>query len=182
MPNAGGSAGSFKSRALWRLDGTRPGDQQWPNGAWPHVLLVSFALVACLAGCDVVSRDYNTLAAARADGHLDRGWLPGPLPESARNIEARNRLDVNLSFGEFDYRVGDDPATLAAMQPGAPDESPFSNWAQTGADRRADGWWPWTYREGGTTWVFFCARYKGRCETWMWHEREPVVLPTKDTR
>ena len=126
------------------------------------------ALGALTSGCDTVRDRYDTLEDARAAGLFDRGWLPDHLPASATDIHTANNLDINTSFGRFDYRVGDDVAMLAAMKAGAPANAPFDDWAYVVAKRRKVGLLPWTYRKDDATWVYFCDRAAGHCETWMW--------------
>ncbi len=38
---------------------------------------------------------YNTIAEARADEMINRGWIPGNLPDSTRNIELEYNIDSN---------------------------------------------------------------------------------------
>ena len=123
--------------------------------------------VAC-AGCDTVRDHYDTLEDARADRLFERGWLPDVLPDSAVDIHAANDLDIGTSRSRFDYRVGDDAALFAALQPGAPAQAPFDDWAYLVAKQSADGRLPWTLHRDGSTWVFFCDRGAGHCETWLW--------------
>ena len=133
-----------------------------------HRVACLLALAALAAGCDIVRDRYGTLEDARADRLFERGWLPDLLPASATDIHTANNLDISTSVGRFDYRVGDDAAMLAAMEAGAPANAPFDDWAYVVATRRKDGRLPWTYRGDDATWVFFCDRAAGRCETWMW--------------
>jgi hypothetical protein len=125
-------------------------------------------LAGACAGCDTVRDHYDTLEEARADRLFERGWLPDVLPDSAVDIHTANDLDIGRSRGRFDYRVGDDAAMVAAMRPGAPAQAPFDDWTYIVATQRADGLLPWTFHDDDATWVFFCDRGAGHCETWLW--------------
>jgi hypothetical protein len=130
--------------------------------------MLTLPLALLLAGCDVVREQHDTLADARKERLFERGWLPDVLPASATDIRSANDLDRNTSIASFDYVVGDDAPMLATMQPGAPAAAPFDDWGYVLATRRADGMEAWIWLGCGSTWVFFCDRAAGRCETWQW--------------
>ena len=44
---------------------------------------------------EVRTEEYPTLAAAHADGALERGWIPPWIPDSARNLREAHDLDTN---------------------------------------------------------------------------------------
>jgi hypothetical protein len=71
----------------------------------PHLgLLLCSAL---LASCgETIESSYTTLAAARQDGAIARGWLPPYLPQSATSLRERHNLDSNQSLLAFTF----DPA------------------------------------------------------------------------
>lgn len=71
-----------------------------------HSIALSGALF--LVGCsDVVNQAYPTLAAAKADGAIERGWLPGILPASSVQIEEEHNLDTNIGHGKFAFAQTD---------------------------------------------------------------------------
>jgi hypothetical protein len=72
------------------------------------ILLV---VVAMLAGCESRESRYPSVEAARADGAMQRGWIPEFLPASAHDI----RLSYDLDSNEIWLRFGYAPDSLAGM-------------------------------------------------------------------
>jgi hypothetical protein len=81
-----------------------------------HVLIASIALV--FSGCDEEQRaHYRTIADARNDGAIERGWLPASLPESAFDITEAHDLDTNTGDGTFGFAAPDTAAFKARLRP-----------------------------------------------------------------
>jgi hypothetical protein len=73
-------------------------------------------MLLALAGCgDVVTTRFATLADAKSQGAIERGWLPPWLPASARAIVERNNLDLNTGTGSFDYDLPERPAYFESL-------------------------------------------------------------------
>jgi hypothetical protein len=83
---------------------------------WSAVLLAAGALylVACY---DSMHASYPTAAAARADGAIERGWLPDQLPDSAFDITESHDLDTNTGSGSFHFHAEDADSFRAKLQP-----------------------------------------------------------------
>ena len=77
--------------------------------------LATYTVVALVGCSDVVTTRFATLEEARAQGALDRGWLPPCLPHSARAIVERNDLDVNTGIGSFAYELSDRGAYMQRL-------------------------------------------------------------------
>lgn len=72
--------------------------------------LIAIVLAAC---SDVQETAYSDADAARADRAFERGWLPDPLPSSARNIREGHNLDTNEGWLTLQYSP--DEAALDRM-------------------------------------------------------------------
>src|SRR5438105_936756 len=71
-----------------------------------HSSLVAVALA--FASCnESASSHYATAATARADGAIERGWLPAALPDSAFDIVESHNLDTNTGGGSFHFDARD---------------------------------------------------------------------------
>ena len=125
-------------------------------------------LALSTAGCDVKTSRYDTLADARADRLFERGWLPDILPPSTTGIRTSNDLDCARSTGRFMMAPADFPAFAAHTSEGAPERSLLADWDSVVAGYAGDGFTPWTFRDGGYTWVFFCNAHTGQCQYVLW--------------
>jgi hypothetical protein len=79
----------------------------------PRSMRSVLAIVTMLAltGCsDEVTTRFPHLSDAKAQGALERGWLPPLLPASARAIVERNHLDSNTGTGSFAYDLPERPS------------------------------------------------------------------------
>ena len=127
---------------------------------------------ACLAllGCtlDTVTSRYDTLEEARADRLFERGWLPDILPASTNKIRTENELDFNLSEGEFSFSPADAELFFRQLSPEAPPSSRLDDWERTVSSYKRDGYSAWSYRNGDSTWAFFCRDAQGHCDYIMW--------------
>ncbi|MBN9693605.1 MAG: hypothetical protein J0M24_25445 [Verrucomicrobia bacterium] len=86
------------------------------SGRWLGALLVASTVL--LTGCDETMRmNYPSAAAARADGAVQRGWLPGALPDSATNISEAHDLDINTGGGSFLFGATDVDSFRAQLRP-----------------------------------------------------------------
>lgn len=69
---------------------------------WGAVLAV---LALTLAACDDMSASsYTSLADARNDGAISRGWIPSFLPEGTFEIREVHNLDTNETWGTFRFK------------------------------------------------------------------------------
>ena len=76
------------------------------------------ASTVLLTACDETMRmNYATAAAARADGAVQRGWLPEELPDSATNISEAHDLDINTGGGSFQFSAADVDSFRAKLRP-----------------------------------------------------------------
>jgi hypothetical protein len=79
----------------------------------PRSMRSVLAIVTMLAltGCsNEVTTRFPHLSDAKAQGALERGWLPPLLPASARAIVERNHLDSNTGTGSFAYDLPERPS------------------------------------------------------------------------
>ena len=75
--------------------------------------VVAKVTMLALTGCsDEVTTRFPHLSDAKAQGALERGWLPPLLPASARAIVERNHLDSNTGTGSFAYDLPERPTYL----------------------------------------------------------------------
>lgn len=129
--------------------------------------------VSVLAACgSEVEKNYSTIAAARADQLFDKGWLPDILPDSARNINVSNNLDLNVSTGDFSFNAADWAHFEQRVTAGANPDAPFADWNSNLKRHKADGDSDWSFQDESTTWVFFCRSAKEHCEYYMWLTRK----------
>ena len=76
------------------------------NALFTAVLLATLAaLVACHG--DRVESFYPTLAHAKNDMAVDRGWIPSFLPESSYNIHELHELSPSRGWCAFEFRAND---------------------------------------------------------------------------
>ena len=72
----------------------------------------SFLLLPFIVAChnlQVVTNTYNTLAEARSSGAIERGWIPGFLPEGAYEIrEAHDQASARRRWGIFNFGQQDE--------------------------------------------------------------------------
>lgn len=61
---------------------------------------------------DLQINKYPTLQAVKDDKAIERGWVPGLLPDSAYDIEETHDLDSNQLFGKFYYKEPDEKKLL----------------------------------------------------------------------
>ena len=65
---------------------------------WIVILAITATAVIWLLSREVRVEAYPTLAAARAAGAIERGWIPTWLPGSARNLREAHDLDTNARW------------------------------------------------------------------------------------
>lgn len=76
------------------------------GGLKKRALPVLFLLL--LTGCgDIAERYYPSHESANASGAMKRGWIPGWLPTSARNINEAHRIDTNESLLSFEFQASE---------------------------------------------------------------------------
>lgn len=78
--------------------------------------VLAIVTMLALTGCsDEVTTRFPHLSDAKAQGALERGWLPPLLPDSARAIVERNHLDSNTGIGSFAYDLPERPSYLEKL-------------------------------------------------------------------
>jgi hypothetical protein len=66
---------------------------------------------------ETIARAYETYGEAVEAGEVRRGWLPSPVPPSARGIEILSNIDTNAAWVRFNADLNDLRAMAAAMSP-----------------------------------------------------------------
>jgi hypothetical protein len=127
----------------------------------PHIQL----LVILLAGCsDPVTERYATIEDARKAGLFERGWLPNVLPSSARDIEARNDLDLNVSAGGFVVAQSDVDSFAARLQPysaeAADEDVHLASYLHA---KEKEGLRVGVLKQPASVWAFVCDSRTGQC-------------------
>jgi hypothetical protein len=72
-----------------------------------NLVVAALSAIFAISCSDVVTTRFSTLADAKAQRAFERGWLPPMLPESAKNIEEKNNLDLNTGNGSFEYTLSE---------------------------------------------------------------------------
>lgn len=124
--------------------------------------------VLVVAGCDVVTNRYDSIAEARRDRLFERGWLPDILPASAGRILVSNDLDINTSEGEFFFAPDDFSSFQARLSSDVPTRTPFADWAGFVSRHAAKDYSARAFSGNGSTWVFLCHGGIGHCVYRMW--------------
>lgn len=101
---------------------------------WTALIIVSAvsAWFVVAGKMEYMEREYADYSAAKAAGELEKGWLPGFLPQSATAIKVINNTDKKSSLAAFHYD--------GSLDLGNCDEAPLSE-AQLPAERVVL-WWP----------------------------------------
>jgi len=60
---------------------------------------------------------YEDLSSVKAEGAIERGWVPGVLPASSYEIAETHDLDTNVCYGAFRYKEPDEAAFLGKLKP-----------------------------------------------------------------
>lgn len=81
---------------------------------------------------EYMEREYADYNAAKAAGELEKGWLPGFLPEGATDIKVINNTDKKSSLAAFRYEGN--------LDLGGCKEAPLSDTALP--PERVVLWWP----------------------------------------
>lgn len=79
---------------------------------------------------------FNDLSEARAKGAVERGWVPGFLPESSSLIREHHDLDTNEIWGTFRFDPSESPAFLSRLAQLGPQSAPFVR------NPESIHWWP----------------------------------------
>ncbi len=126
-----------------------------------------------LTSCgDVVTTHYSTLNEAKADRLFARGWLPDVLPPSATNIEVSNDLDLNHSWGRFEFMPKEYETLQASLSKyGAPDPLPPS-FPERLKRHLQNGYPAIAAQDRGSVWLFLCRPELGDCEYIMADRRD----------
>lgn len=74
-----------------------------------HLTAVCIGLTLLLVACgnDLRESSYHTLADARNDGAIDRGWIPDYLPPTSRDIHEIHRIEHSKTWRSFEFLPSD---------------------------------------------------------------------------
>jgi hypothetical protein len=109
----------------------------WSRGA-RFVLAVCYVAMTCtFVSCsgDLQESFHSSLANARRDGLIDRGWIPDILPESSQNIRELHDVSGGTTWCTFDFAPADWASFRQNLERGAV-ESPNR------VQRPQVSWWP----------------------------------------
>ena len=98
---------------------------------------ILLTLVTGCSGRSVHTATYATVAEARAAGAVDKGLVPGMLPEGAYELRAAYATNGPERWGLFNFRDADAERLRSVLEP---DEVPFA-----GVEMEIPGrieWWP----------------------------------------
>ena len=102
--------------------------------------LCAAAGLATSAACrnaDVVTGAYATLAEARAEGAIERGWVPEGLPPGSHDVREAHDLDTSRRWGLFSFPTDQRDALAALLE-----AQEFSVAGQTCDPPARIEWWP----------------------------------------
>ncbi len=106
-----------------------------------HLVAFVFGIfLACtLAGChsDRHESFYPSLADARRDGAIDRGWIPDFLPESSRSIHELHDLSPSTQWCAFEFPPAEAPALHKRLKSDGSSIPPVRHVPDPGKT-----WWP----------------------------------------
>lgn len=129
--------------------------------------------MSALVGCSYDRMDayYEHASAARADGAMTRGFVPGWLPGEAIDIYERHDLDTNDSILRFKLLTGTNPQPPPECMPIPPQ--------MTSPARLGASWWPSWNSIRSNFELYACGdmRYPG---TLGIHTSEPVWIYWSD--
>jgi len=83
-------------------------------------ILLFFALIYWILTAyfsDVTINKYPDKESVIKEKVIEKGWIPGLLPDSAYNIEETHDLDSNQLFGRFSYKPADEKVLIDAFTP-----------------------------------------------------------------
>jgi hypothetical protein len=96
--------------------------------------LALFALAACDDPSMVLEEQYATLDEARADGAIERGWIPSWIPLTAITIQEIHDLDTNVSTLRLSFSTEEGWSIPATCKPASA--------SSVRGPRLAPEWWP----------------------------------------
>jgi hypothetical protein len=97
--------------------------------------LSGLAMLLSLLGCtETFEESYPDVQAVRADGAIDRGWVPDWIPEGARNIREIHKIDTSESILSFEISPDARWTLPSKCQPVA--------YPKITAPRLDRDWWP----------------------------------------
>ena len=82
------------------------------------IALLCVGLVCLLAACHNDRREsfYPSLAEAKKDGAIDRGWIPYFLPESSRGIHEVHDVSPSTTWCAFEFAPSDSQGLRKSLQ------------------------------------------------------------------
>jgi hypothetical protein len=99
-------------------------------------------------------------------------WLPDVLPPSARGIEVRNDLDLNVSTGEFHISENDLARFTARLEPYAAEAADSDvHLAAYLEAQKTKGLSAGVIQNSDSIWTFACEPQTGRCTYSLGAER-----------
>ena len=126
-------------------------------------LVLAIAAFGATACSDIVTSQYATLADAEADRLFLRGWLPKVLPPTAVNIQVSNDLDLNLSWGSFEFSPGEYVLLEESLSAYETPEKPFTYVEDNSETHITRGYPAIKIQNPGSKWLFLCKPDEGRC-------------------
>jgi len=72
-------------------------------------LIAAFLCMFVDACSDEFERSYADYAAVKAEGVIEKGWIPQELPREAKHIRVEWNIDTNRSRGSYDAPTAIDP-------------------------------------------------------------------------
>jgi len=64
---------------------------------------------------DVQINKYDSKAVVQEEQAIERGWIPGIIPDSAFEIAETHNLDTNIIVGSFKYKEEDEASFLKQL-------------------------------------------------------------------
>ena len=76
---------------------------------------------------DTIINKYPDVQSVKENSAVEKGWVPGLLPETAYNIEETHDIEKNQLFGRFYYKEADEAFILKKLTP-VPDMNQTYQW------------------------------------------------------
>ena len=117
-------------------------------------VILPVAIYGCIGPLsEKPERQYATAEEARADGALERGWIPEILPRDAHAIREVHDIATNLTWGCFSTEHVEDVRALLVRMMAQRAQGPIG--PQPRESFRDFSWWPEAMRAGTVeTWQF----------------------------
>jgi len=128
-----------------------------------------FALtLGALCGCLDRSDEYDSINEARSERVFEKGWLPGFLPETTRDLKVVTTVDVSAGRGRFIFDPEEYPSFSARLSDYDGSMPKIDGDAKAARRLLYEGYEARVYSSGGTYWLFLCESGEGVCEFFVW--------------